>query len=97
MQLIADQPIEGVMAEETFTTNKDRGAWYVENGYAHADGAKQPDDFGHLATSVPAKQDPTLAENREVPGDPEPHVANATPEPDGNVVGGANEKASAKS
>ena len=54
--------------------------WLLEEGYI---GLKKPtksqEDRGRTATSVPAKDDPTLAINRETPvgiSEMEPHVAN---------------------
>jgi hypothetical protein len=54
--------------------------WLLENGYLGIKSPKKADeDRGRYATSEPAKNDPTLAANREapVPNDKlKPHVAN---------------------
>lgn len=54
-------PVEGKQAGAPYSGPLED--YYVLNGYAKRDGAGDM----HLATSVPADSDPTLADNREAP------------------------------
>lgn len=68
-----------------------KAKFLLENGYISPktkSKAKDADQRGLYATSVPAAADPTLAENREAPvpvNKIEPHVANDA-EPEGTEV-----------
>jgi len=64
-------------------TDDTKAKWLLDQGYISrktASKAKDADERGRYATSPPASDDPTLAENRERPTPPEkikPHVANS--------------------
>jgi len=68
--------------------------WLLENGYLGIKSPKKADaDRGRYATSEPAKNDPTLAANRETPVPVEklkPHVANDDVDTTGGTVLGNN-------
>lgn len=77
VQVMAHQPVLGHNPEDKFDLSADDGLeWYVQNGYVSRVRGTEDDDFGLLATSSKADVDPTLAENREAPGKPEPHLSN---------------------
>ncbi len=69
MQVITTSPVEGVDSGTKITVDAAKGEWLVQNGYATAIDAKADESFGLLATSSKAKDDPTLAANREGPDD----------------------------
>ena len=76
VQLTLHQPILGKDVGETVDLPSDEAQWYLQNGYVSRVRGTEDDDFGKLATSSDAKDDPTLAENREKPEPPKPHLAN---------------------
>jgi hypothetical protein len=71
-----------------------KAQWMLDNGYISKvtpSKAKDAGDRGVYVTSPPADQDPTLAENREKPAEPKPHVANGDDEgQSGETVHGRN-------
>lgn len=76
MQVQLTSPAKGKMPGDTVTMTEPEGRWYISQGYARVD-----DDGDHrLDTSVEASADPTLAANREAPGEPPGTIANADEE-----------------
>lgn len=72
MDVVLTSPVKGKMPGETVTVKDSEGRWLRTNGYAKVAG-----DGDHLLdTSIEAANDPTLAANREKPGDPPGTVAN---------------------
>lgn len=73
-----------------------KAKWLLDNGYISPktpSKAKDADTRGIYATSPPADQDITLAENRERPSSPDkikPHVANDDGATGGETVHGKN-------
>ena len=61
MRVKLHDDVEGHKSGETVDVPDERAKWLVANGYA----STAADADGVHATSVPAKDDPTLAENRE--------------------------------
>ena len=68
MKLILTSPVEGKQPGATVDVNEDRAEWLLVNGYAKAEGGNK-EDFGRNATNVPDAKNPTLAQNREAPGE----------------------------
>lgn len=64
MRLKLHDDVEGHKSGETVDVPEERAKWLLANGYASQ---ASVDADGVHATSVPAKLDPTLAENREEP------------------------------
>lgn len=65
-------PAKGKMPGDTVTVTDGEARWLVAQGYARVD-----DDGDHLLdTSVEAASDPTLAANREAPGEAVGHLSN---------------------
>lgn len=62
MRLKLHDDVEGHKSGETVDVPEERAKWYLVNGYASA--ASYNDDE-NPSTGVPAKIDPTLADNRE--------------------------------
>lgn len=75
MKLKLHSPVLGKQPGEQVDVDSAYGEWLVQQGYAAKSGADE--DTGLLATSVAAKSDPTLAENREAPGE-EPRTQRPT-------------------
>ena len=63
MRIRLHDDVAGHKSGETVDVENDYAKWLVANGYA----STSKDADGVRATSVPADQDPTLAENREEP------------------------------
>ena len=74
MKIELTSPVEGKQPGETVDVAKDRAEWLLQNGYAKPAAADNDEEYGVLATSVERKADPTLAENREKPGEKVPGV-----------------------
>ena len=72
MKIELTSPVEGKQPGETVDVAKDRAEWLLQNGYAKPAADDNDEEYGLLATSVEAKADPTLAENREKPGEKVP-------------------------
>lgn len=72
MQVELTSPAKGKMPGETVTVTDGEGRWLQANGYAKLAGNKDQ----RRNTSIEAKNDPTLAANREDPGDPPGHLTN---------------------
>lgn len=70
MRIKLHDDVEGHKSGETVDVPESRAKWLLENGYASQAGR---DADGVHATSVEAKLDPTLAENRK--DEPEPGLA----------------------
>jgi hypothetical protein len=74
MSVKLHQPVEGKGAGESYSG--EREDWLVAQGYAsREDGVDK-----HLITDVKAKDDPTLAANREAPGEKPPTTEKPTTE-----------------
>lgn len=72
MQVQLTSPAKGKMPGDKVTMTDAEGRWHVAQGYARVD-----DDGDHrLDSSVEASADPTLAANRELPGEPPGTIAN---------------------
>lgn len=69
MKVELTSPVEGKQPGDTVDVKEARGQWLLANGYAKPASGDNPDDFGIYVTDVDAKDDPTLAENREAPGE----------------------------
>ena len=78
MKIELTSPVEGKQPGETVDVAKDRAEWLLQNGYAKPADDSNDEEYGVLATSVERKADPTLAENREKPGEKVPGVDNDT-------------------
>ena len=74
MKIELTSPVEGKQPGETVDVAKDRAEWLLQNGYAKPADGDNDEKYGVLATSVERKADPTLAENREKPGEKVPGV-----------------------
>ena len=72
MQVELTSPVEGKFPGEKVDVPDGKARWLLANGYARKD-----DDGSHLLdSSVEAANDPTLAQNREAPGEPPAALAN---------------------
>lgn len=74
MKIELTSPVEGKQPGEIVDVAKDRAEWFLQNGYAKPADDSNDEEYGLLATSVERKADPTLAENREKPGEKVPGV-----------------------
>jgi hypothetical protein len=74
MSVKLHQPVEGKGAGESYSG--EREDWLVAQGYA----SREDDVDKHLITDVKADKDPTLAQNREAPGDEPPTTEKPTTE-----------------
>lgn len=66
MKVTLTSPAEGKQPGETVDVDESRAKWLIAEGYAVGD----KDVDGITMTAADPKDDPTLAENREAPGEP---------------------------